>query len=110
MSLGELQREDSRPERHKYVFAEKAISGLASPLIAYGSNADVTVVAGIAVSSTAVGDWHLVDAGAVWSAAAHWVEEEYDPAMVTRILEADAKPPEAKFSNVIDMLEWLERE
>lgn len=35
---------------------------------------------------------------------------EYNPELVKRVLEADAKPPVAKFTNVIDMLEWLERD
>jgi hypothetical protein len=38
------------------------------------------------------------------------VSEEYKPELVKRVLEADAKPPVARFSNVIDMLEWLDRE
>jgi hypothetical protein len=35
---------------------------------------------------------------------------EYNPELVKRVLDADAKPPVARFSNVIDMLEWLDRE
>jgi hypothetical protein len=38
------------------------------------------------------------------------VSEEYKPELVKRVLDADAKPPVARFSNVIDMLEWLDRE
>jgi len=37
-------------------------------------------------------------------------EEEYDPAFVAEILAADAAPNEATFDNVVDMLEWLERD
>jgi hypothetical protein len=35
-------------------------------------------------------------------------EEPYNPALVAAVIEADAKKPEAKFDNVIDMMEWLE--
>jgi hypothetical protein len=35
---------------------------------------------------------------------------EYDEGMVARILRLDAGEPEAKFDNVIDMLDWLERD
>ncbi|WP_298255834.1 hypothetical protein [Bradyrhizobium sp.] len=35
---------------------------------------------------------------------------EYDPAFVQSILQADAEPPEASHNNVVDMLDWLNRE
>lgn len=37
-------------------------------------------------------------------------QDQYDPEMVIAILRADAEKPEATFSNVIDMMEWLERD
>jgi len=36
--------------------------------------------------------------------------DEYNPEMVAAILRADAEKPEASFANVIDMMEWLERD
>lgn len=36
--------------------------------------------------------------------------EKYDAAFVKRVLDADAKPPEAKFANLIDMMDWLDRD
>jgi hypothetical protein len=38
------------------------------------------------------------------------VGEEYDHEMVAALLRADAEKPEATFTNVIDMVEWLERD
>jgi hypothetical protein len=35
---------------------------------------------------------------------------DYDPDFVTSILQADAAAPEASFNNVVDMLEWLNRD
>ena len=35
---------------------------------------------------------------------------DYDPEFVTSILQADAAAPEASFDNVVDMLDWLNRE
>jgi hypothetical protein len=35
---------------------------------------------------------------------------EYDPDFVASILQADAAPPEASFNNVVDMLDWLNRD
>jgi hypothetical protein len=35
---------------------------------------------------------------------------DYDPDFVASILQADAAVPEASFNNVVDMLEWLNRE
>ncbi|WOJ88282.1 hypothetical protein RZS28_10540 [Methylocapsa polymorpha] len=36
-------------------------------------------------------------------------QEEYDPAFVSMLIQADAGKPEAEFTNVIDMIEWLDR-
>jgi hypothetical protein len=35
---------------------------------------------------------------------------EYDPQFVKEVLQADAGSPEASFNNVVDMLDWLNRE
>jgi hypothetical protein len=35
---------------------------------------------------------------------------EYDPGFVAHILRADAAPVETTFDNVVDMLDWLERD
>ncbi len=32
---------------------------------------------------------------------------DYDPDFVKSILDADRAPPEARFNNVVDMLDWL---
>jgi hypothetical protein len=37
-------------------------------------------------------------------------EEEYDPAFVARVLRVDAAPNEATFDNVVDLMDWLERD
>ncbi len=38
------------------------------------------------------------------------VTEEYDPAFVAEILAADAAPAEEGFDNVVDLLDWLNRD
>src|SRR5260370_19911282 len=35
---------------------------------------------------------------------------DYNPDFVASILQADAAPPEASFNNVVDMLDWLNRD
>jgi hypothetical protein len=35
---------------------------------------------------------------------------EYDPVFVARVKAADAAPPAAKFNNIVDMLDWLDRD
>jgi hypothetical protein len=35
---------------------------------------------------------------------------QYDPEFVAEILAADAADPEASFNNVVDMLDWLNRD
>lgn len=50
-----------------------------------------------------------VSLGGVYPAV--YVEaEEYDPGLVTSLRRADAAPPEAQFNNVVDMLNWLNRD
>lgn len=44
------------------------------------------------------------------TAAVFAKEGEYDPAFVARVLTRAQQPPEAKFDNVVDMLEWLNRD
>jgi hypothetical protein len=38
------------------------------------------------------------------------LSDEYNPEMVAALLKADAEPPVATFTNVVDMMEWLERD
>src|ERR1700693_3992555 len=38
------------------------------------------------------------------------VAAEYNPDMVAEILRADAAQPEGSFNNVVDMLDWLNRD
>jgi hypothetical protein len=35
---------------------------------------------------------------------------DYDPDFVASVLKADASEPEASFDNVVDMLDWLNRD
>ena len=37
-------------------------------------------------------------------------EHDYNATFVAEVLAADAAPPEASFNNVVDMLDWLNRE
>ncbi len=47
-----------------------------------------------------------VSLGGIYFAGTH----DYDPDFVSSILQADAADPEASFNNVVDMLDWLNRE
>jgi hypothetical protein len=44
------------------------------------------------------------------TAVAPAAAEEYDPDFVASILRADVEPPEGRFNNVVDMLNWLNRD
>ena len=100
------------PTWHKYIAAGTTISGQEGATIAYASNGTVTVASGATISSTAMvtakAYGHLVNAVVVLSAQP--TEEKYNPEFVRKILEADARPPAAKFTNVVDMMEWLDRD
>ena len=81
-------------------------------MIGYGSNAEVTAVTSISgsMATTAATTIAFVDTVLMWSTQASVAHEKYDAAFVKRVLDADAKPPEAKFANVIDMMDWLDRD
>ena len=75
--------------------------GNAQNMMAFSGNS--TVVAGSNLFSNAtVG----VSLGGTYFASL----AEYDPAFVQSILQADAASPEASHNNVVDMLDWLNRE
>jgi hypothetical protein len=111
MSVLELPRKQrqGRPDWRtsgwrKYVAVERTISGDEGSLISYGSNADFISVVGATTTSTAGGAYWIVETAVILST------QEYDHGLVTIILDADSKPPEAKFTNVIDMMNWLDRD
>jgi hypothetical protein len=45
--------------------------------------------------------------GMVFVISGHEDYDKYEPEMVGRLLQLDAAEPEAKFNNVIDMMDWL---
>jgi hypothetical protein len=103
-----VQTAERRPRRYVHPITE-TVSGFGGAVIVdsvtantnmyyvleydWSSNAKSPVVAGVALFS------------------GHGESNnEYDPAFVARVLKADAAPTEATFDNVIDMLDWLERD
>jgi hypothetical protein len=63
-------------------------------------------VVGVGFSTATIG----ASLGGVYRATYADPPEEYDPDFVASILQADAKPTEAQFDNVVDMLNWLNRD
>jgi hypothetical protein len=102
MSLLELPRPRRRALPH-LIPTGNPMQGTLGALIGLGTSADVTVVTGVTMGATAGGYW-IVDMATASSS------EEYDPSFVGMILDRDSKPAEAKFTNVIDMLDWLDRD
>ena len=131
MSLQEAKgRESSAPPPPRYLHAIKeAISGPSGAVVLSDvfSNATGSAGASIVGSDTwtnaattghffgrLAGPWGeyyelltVVQAAVV---PAMMRDEQYNPDLVAEILHADAKPPEAKFNNVVDMLDWLNRD
>jgi hypothetical protein len=48
--------------------------------------------------------------GVSWGGTFYAGTDQYDPDFVASILAADKAEPEARFNNVVDMLDWLNRE
>jgi hypothetical protein len=111
MSLQDIERTKSRRRWQMFETATVTVSGAAGSRILNGSNAEYVIGGGyqwLGGGSTSAGQAVTVVA---YSGITQAPEvEEYDPAFVTRILDAAAQPPEAKFNNVVDMLNWLNRD
>ena len=103
---GDTLRDDSA--WYKYIASGTTFSGGEGVVIGYASNAPMITSGTTVISSAAMVYGHIV--GAVVVLSAQPIEEPYDSEFVRKIREADAKPPVAKFTNVIDMMEWLDRD
>jgi hypothetical protein len=92
---------------YKYIASATTFSGREGSVIGYASNAPMITSGTTIVSSAAMVYGHIV--GAVVVLSSQPTEQQYDPEFVRKIREADAKPV-AKFTNVVDMMEWLDRD
>jgi hypothetical protein len=105
MSLQAVERErTSRDPRWHVAPITKTVSGFEGARIVTALSGGVSaVVKGSAWSSNATIGTSFV--GVYYAGAS-----DYDPEFVASILQADAAAPEASFNNVVDMLEWLNRD
>ena len=98
---------------HRYAATQRAVSGLRE--LAYVVNASTektcsiqfspdTII--IVVGSSNAGNCFAIPVIVATTERA----SNFNPAIVTKLLQADAAPPEATFTNVIDMMEWLDRD
>jgi hypothetical protein len=84
----------------------RTVSGNAGARIINGSNAEYTIVGNlIGFGATVVPEYEVVCMGTFVASS-----DNYQPEMVERLLRLDAEAPEAKFNNVIDMMDWLDRD
>jgi hypothetical protein len=98
------ERNERRGRRTVYIRQiTKTVSGSAGTLIGSTSNSERTVVSDLANATTTQGYQLVCDSTATKT-------EEYAPEMVELLLRLDTEKPEAKFNNVVDMLDWLNRE
>ena len=97
-----------RPYAHAGEYMVSAASNFAR--IVQASNAQCVATLGqwVGGGSTSVGQGVTIFVYSGDTPAA--AQQEYDPEFVADILAADAAPPEASFDNVVDMLDWLNRE
>ena len=107
MSLQEVAHKHDQRRRHS-AFGEYTISSYDAVRVVKSTNANpVAYGQWFGGGSTSVSHSVVVFTYGTVSAA---VQEEYDPAFVSRVLEADASPNEAIFDNVVDLMDWLERD
>jgi len=97
MAVREKQRE--LPARHAFPVIE-AVAGFgnAQNLMAFSGNN--CVVAGSSVYSNAMTGVSLAGTYVIGAS-------DYDADFVRSVVQADAAVPEARFNNVVDMLDWL---
>jgi hypothetical protein len=81
----------------------KTVSGFEGARILTALSGVRATLLDLAMTSTATTD---VSFGGVYYAGT----VDYDPDFVASILHADAAAPEASFNNVVDMLDWLNRD
>jgi hypothetical protein len=105
MALQALERErpPQAPLVSRVVPITKTVSGFEGARIFTTLSGSFNLAEVYALSSNATSD---VSLGGVYYAGA----SGYDPDFVTSILKADADAPEASFDNVVDMLDWLNRD
>jgi hypothetical protein len=77
-----------------------------------GSNIQTEFTLRVGVPTGGVGEFFFGKYGAVYTGAAFIASGcegygKYEPEMVTRLLRLDIEAPEAKFNNIIDMMDWL---
>ena len=106
MPLQTLKQQDG-----SYV-SVRPVSQIARAISGFGATVTVTTVSDSTSMMFVVGEDYFSNAtigtslGGTYYAGA----SEYDPAFVNRVLRADAAPVEATFDNVVDLLDWLERD
>lgn len=103
MALQELERDQLSQAATWAVPITKTVSGSEGAKIVKGATGSFGPSRTYTLVSNATVDVSLV---AVYCAGDSAHESEF----VKSILQADAAAPEANFSNVVDMLDWLNRE
>jgi len=103
MSLQEIEfHEDRHPGFVRFKFpVSETVSGTGAKL--FGGHTGTAMTTSGWTTNTVVRN---VVVEIVATSASH----KYDPDFVASILQADAAPPEVSFNNVVDMLEWLNRD
>jgi hypothetical protein len=105
VALHALKERAPEPSQHRLYAVTETVSGSEGSLILYGVAGAGMQVSGLEWTSTnnaSIG----VSLGGVYFAGS----SDYDPAFVERVLNADTAPVEARFDNVVDLLDWLERD
>jgi hypothetical protein len=110
MSVLDILHEESRrfPIRKQIVARHvyPTVSGTEGSRIGAGFTLWVGMPTG-GVGETALVKYDAVYTGMAFVVSCYEDYGKFEPEMVARLLRLDAETPEAKFNNVIDMMDWL---
>lgn len=100
MSLQAIDERSILPQTRSVWYLYHAVAGCPS------------IVTGLSTKRVVTGfDWSSNATIGISLGGEYYVSAaDYDPGFVASILQADAAPPEASFNNVVDMLDWLNRD
>jgi hypothetical protein len=105
MALQALKERAPAPSEQRLYAVTETVSGSDGSVILYdiaGAGMQVRGLEWISTNNASIG----ISIGGVYFAES----SDYDAAFVERVLKADTAPVEATFDNVVDLLDWLERD
>jgi hypothetical protein len=112
MSARFAERERSAETAVKFFSVTRTVPGFAGTQLLTAFSGNAYVGAPLNIGGTTGGGYILSNAtaGVSLSCTSLAGASDYNPDFVASVLAADAAKPEASFDNVVDLLDWLDRD